>query len=145
MAEAHYTPEIIQHLAPNEVFIFGSNLNGAHMGGAARVAHARFGAQWGEGEGLMGQSYALPTLDRQMHRVSASALRESFQRLLVCVQSHPQLTFYLTKVGCGIAGWRESEVRQLLWEAWAKILGGDPCAGASIPLPSNLVIPREFC
>ena len=57
------TPENIQSLGPDEVFVFGSNLQGLHMGGAARLAAERFGAVWGQGVGLQGQSYALPTMN----------------------------------------------------------------------------------
>ena len=57
-----YTPERITSLAENEIFVFGSNLAGAHGGGAARLAYERFGAVWGEGVGLRGQTYAIPTM-----------------------------------------------------------------------------------
>ena len=62
MYERAFTPEWITELEPNEIFVFGSNLAGAHGGGAARVAMDRFGAQWGQGVGLQGQSYAIPTM-----------------------------------------------------------------------------------
>ena len=55
-----FTPDMITELGPNDVFVFGSNLAGQHCGGAARTAFQRFGAVWGEGEGLQGQSAALP-------------------------------------------------------------------------------------
>ena len=57
-----YTPEKITSLAENEIFVFGSNLAGSHGGGAARLAYNRFGAIWGEGVGLHGQTYAIPTM-----------------------------------------------------------------------------------
>ena len=57
-----YTPEYIATLGPNEIFVFGSNLAGHHRGGAARIAHERFGAVWGIGTGLQGNSYAIPTM-----------------------------------------------------------------------------------
>lgn len=144
MSVPQFTPEIITHLEPNEIFVFGSNLNGAHMGGAARMAHSRFGAIWGKGEGLMGRSYAFPTLDQQMQRVAQGAFRESFRLFLHCVMEHPQLTFYLTKIGCGIAGWKESEVRQMLWETWAAMQNPKQPNTEANTLPSNLIIPREF-
>ena len=62
MYNREYTPDMISALAENEIFVFGSNLAGAHAGGAARVAHVRFGAVWGQGVGLQGQSYAIPTM-----------------------------------------------------------------------------------
>ena len=57
-----YTPEFIDELESNEIFVFGSNLAGMHGGGAARFAYKRFGAVWGQGVGLQGQSYAIPTI-----------------------------------------------------------------------------------
>ena len=57
-----YTPEKITHLKENEIFVFGSNLAGAHGGGAARIAYEKFGAIWGQGVGLQGQSYGIPTM-----------------------------------------------------------------------------------
>ena len=60
-----YTPEMITALKENEIFVFGSNLAGAHGGGAARVAYNKFGAVWGQGVGLQGQSYGIPTMHLQ--------------------------------------------------------------------------------
>ena len=62
MYDRRYTPERILELKGNEIFVFGSNLAGAHAGGAARLAYERFGAVWGEGVGLHGQTYAIPTM-----------------------------------------------------------------------------------
>lgn len=122
-----YTPESIDKLRPAEVFVFGSNRNGDHYGGAAHVAHERFGAKWGVGEGLTGRSYALPTLDESMRRVSLGDLEESFRKLIA-----------LTKVGCGIAGWDVDEVGDALWRA-AKGYYSD-----GTPRLRNIVLPREF-
>ena len=58
-----FTSDFITELKPNEIFVFGSNIGGFHGGGAARVAHKRFGAEWGVGEGITGQCYALPTME----------------------------------------------------------------------------------
>jgi len=63
------TPEYITELKPNEIFVFGSNLAGAHGGGAARVARNKFGAIWGQGVGLQGQSYAIPTMHGGVERI----------------------------------------------------------------------------
>ena len=62
MYERPFTPEFITELKPNEIFVFGSNLAGMHRGGAARVAMERFGAIWGQGVGMQGQSYGIPTM-----------------------------------------------------------------------------------
>ena len=129
-----YTPEKITHLDEDEIFVFGSNLNGEHIGGAARVAYENFGALWGVGEGMTGRTYALPTLDKNMECVSSGALYESFKRFIEVVKNNPQFTFYLTKVGCGIAGWNLEEIRKIFWDS----------LGESNVFPHNLIIPYDF-
>ena len=98
------TPERLAELPEGSIFVFGSNATGAHGGGAAKVALDRFGAIWGQGEGLQGQSYGLPTME------GFDALRGAAERFVTFAGEHPELRFYLTKVGCGIAGHDESDV-----------------------------------
>ena len=98
------TPSIINVLEPNEIFVFGSNIRGMHMGGAARVAYKRFGAEWGNGEGLQGRSYALPTME------GIESTTEAVKRFTSFAQNHPELKFFVTSVGCGIAGYTPEEI-----------------------------------
>lgn len=140
-SDEEYTPERISVLRDNEVFVFGSNLLGHHMGGAARTARRVFNAEMGVFEGLTGQAYALPTLDKDMRRVAPEALRASFHRLLLFALDHPKLTFYLTEVGCGIAGWSIEEVSTLLWEAVREL---SEEAYELHAMPTNLLIPQRF-
>lgn len=107
------TPDNITELKPNEIFVFGSNLNGYHSAGAARVAHIQFGAEWEIGEGLSGQTYAFPTLERDMQKRGLRALCNSRDRLFATARALPGKTFLLTKVGCGIAGYTEDEIKPL--------------------------------
>ena len=101
-----YTPDNITSLPPNSVFVFGSNAIGAHAGGAAKYAKERFGAVEGIGQGLVGQSFAIDTMGREARIIEgADQLRDTAKRL-------PALTFYLTKVGCGIAGHSEEYMKQ---------------------------------
>ncbi len=100
-------PEQITELAPGEVFVFGSNTEGRHAGGAAAVAVASFGAQWGVGEGLQGNAYALPTME------GWEALEDAVDRFLYFASRHPDLTFVCTPIGCGIAGYRPEQVAPL--------------------------------
>lgn len=102
-----YTPNNITELEPNELFVFGSNLEGHHDGGAARVALEKFGAIYGKGVGLQGQSYAIPTMGGLLQ------IRMYALDFLRFVKDHPELTFYLTKVGCGIAGHKEADIIQM--------------------------------
>lgn len=108
-----YTPEKITSLEPHQIFVFGSNLEGRHAGGAARVAFEYFGAIWGQGEGLHGQSYALPTMG-----LSIDEIKAHIDILARCASEHPELEFLVTKVGCGIAGFKEREIAPLFYDAY---------------------------
>ena len=118
---------MITHLKPNEIFVFGSNRGGAHAGGAARLAKEKFGAQDGVGEGLTGQSYAFPTLTSNFEKVPRASLEASRDRFFAAALQHPDKTFLLTKVGCGIAGFTEDEIRPLFTRA-----------------PANVVLPEDW-
>lgn len=105
---AEYTPNLITTLGPDDIFVFGSNLAGHHGGGAARAAYDRFGAVWGQGEGLQGNSYAIPTMQGGVETV-----RPYVDRFIAFAESHPEQTFYVTPIGCGIAGFRAAEIAPL--------------------------------
>jgi hypothetical protein len=94
-------PERITELKPNEVFVFGSNLAGAHGGGAAWLAYNRFGAIWGQGTGLQGQSYGIPTMQG-----GVETIRPYVDEFISFAKTRPDLKFYVTQIGCGIAGFR---------------------------------------
>lgn len=107
------TPENVTGLAPGEVFVFGSNLSGHHAGGAAKTAYEKFGAVWGFGEGSMGSSYAFPTLDYDGSKFPYHFLERSRSRFYMEAVNNPEKTFLLTKVGCGIAGYDEEDMKNL--------------------------------
>ena len=112
MKEKRISPRWIDSLEENEIFVFGSNLQGMHGGGAARVAHEKFGAVWGEGIGLQGQSYAIPT----MHG-GVDAIAPYVNDFIAFAKEHPELKFLVTEIGCVIAGFRISEMAPLFKEA----------------------------
>lgn len=103
-----YTPDNITELGDNEVFVFGSNLEGIHAGGAARVAWRRFGAVIGQGVGLQGRSYAIPT----MHG-GVDAIRPYVDGFIEFARTNDRFTFYVTRIGCGIAGFSDEEIAPL--------------------------------
>jgi len=103
--------ERIAELGKNEIFVFGSNIQGAHGGGAARYAYQKFGAEWGVGEGLTGRTYALPTMEGN------ASMKRAVEHFIDCAKAHPEFTFLVTAVGCGIAGYTPDEVAPLFWEA----------------------------
>ena len=104
----------ITHLDENEIIVVGTNLAGRHYGGAANQAHNQFSLEWGVGEGLSGQTYAFPTLDGNMEKRKKKELLHSALKLNDCARQNPEKTFYLTKVGQGIAGFTEGEMNDVL-------------------------------
>jgi len=106
------TPGYIRRLNDNEIFVFGSNLAGAHGGGAARIAVEKFGAIMGQGEGLQGQSYAIPTMQGGVNTIAPYV-----DTFIDFAQNHPELTFLVTRIGCGIAGFTPAEIAPLFTRA----------------------------
>lgn len=100
----------ITRLVPNEVFVFGSNLQGAHGGGAARMAYEHFGAEWGKGVGLFGQSYAIPTMQG-----GVETIKPYVDDFLQFASVHGELDFLVTEIGCGIAGFSPQEIAPLFF------------------------------
>ena len=109
--KTQFTPDFITELKENEIFVFGSNLQGMHGGGAARLAYEKFGAIWGQGVGLQGQSYGIPT----MHG-GVEDIKPYVDEFIEFAKSHPELTFLVTRIGCGIAGFRDEEIAPLFQE-----------------------------
>lgn len=119
-----YTPDVVNSLADNEIFVFGSNLRGWHQGGAAKHAQRYFGAVWGQGVGLQGQFYAIPTMQGGIETIQPDV-----DEFIVFAQAHPELRFLVTRIGCGIAGFKDEEIAPL----FRKALCFD-----------NIVLPYEF-
>ena len=119
-----YTNPWISQLASNEVFVFGSNLAGMHGGGAARVARERFGAVMGQGVGLQGQSYAIPTMQGGVETIQPYV--DEFVRFAA---EHPDMKFLVTPIGCGIAGFTAQEM--------------GPLFAAAVEV-DTIILPREF-
>ena len=119
-----FTPEFITDLKSDEVFVFGSNLAGMHGGGAADVAFKKFGAVMGCGVGLRGQSYAIPTMQG-----GVETIKPYVDEFIAFASDHPELFFYVTRIGCGIAGFRDKEIAPL----FAKALGLE-----------NICLPKSF-
>lgn len=107
-----YTPENITSLDRDEIFVFGSNLQGLHHGGAARVAHERFGAIMGQGVGLQGQSYAVPTMQG-----GVETIKPYVDDFIELAREWDQTTFLVTRIGCGIAGFTDEQIAPLFAEA----------------------------
>lgn len=118
------TPNWIEDLQEGQIFVFGSNDMGHHDGGAARIALEKFGAVYGQGRGLQGRSYAIPTMSG-----SLDAIARGVDEFIMFADSHPDMTFLVTRIGCGVAGWRDENIAPLFARAY------------SLP---NVYLPAEF-
>ena len=121
------TLENVTELKTNEVFVFGSNLAGNHLAGAAKLANEKFGAELGIAEGLTGQCYAFPTLTEKLNKREISDLQQSTNALLQFVNENKDKYFIITEVGCGIAGYSHEEIAPLFKAFF-------PLANVSLPL-----------
>ncbi len=106
------SPFMVNKLAPNEIFVFGSNPWGLHNGGASKLAKRNFGAIQGQGEGRQGQSYAIPTIVGGVENI-----RPHVNRFLEYAAKHPELHFIVTLVGCGTAGFNPEDIAPLFVKA----------------------------
>ena len=124
MYTREFTPERIMTLKPDEIFVFGSNLDGYHGGGAARIAMDRFGAVWGQGVGLQGQSYAIPTMQG-----GVNTIKPYVDEFVAFAEQHPEYKFLVTRIGCGIAGFANEQIAPLFQKALNV---------------ENIILPKEF-
>ena len=111
-----YTPDYIDRLLPSQVFVFGSNTLGYHTGGASGTARKKFGAVWGQAEGLQGQSYAIP-VDFGKGIRKDTEVKASVDKFIAFAKENEKLFFFVTRIGCGIGGYRDEEMAQFFKEA----------------------------
>lgn len=111
-----FTPDYIDRLLPNQIFVFGSNTLGYHTGGASGTARKRFGAVWGQAEGLQGQSYAIP-VDFGKGIRKDTEVKASVEKFIAFAKENEKLFFFVTRVGCGLGGYRDDEMAQFFRNA----------------------------
>lgn len=109
------------------IFVFGSNLAGVHGAGAARFALENHGAVWGQGIGLQGNSYGIPTKDERIRTLSLDVIQKHVNDFIEFAEKHPQLNFQVTAIGCGLAGYSPSDIAPMFENA-----------------PSNCSLPDSF-
>lgn len=109
------------------IFVFGSNLAGRHGKGAAKFALQNRGAIYGEGWGLQGNSFAIPTKDENLKTLPLERISSYVQKFNDFARRNPDLEFQLTPIGCGLAGYAYSQIGPMFKDS-----------------PSNVVIPEEF-
>lgn len=106
------SPRRIETLKDNEIFVFGSNLAGMHGGGAAALAYRCWGAVWGQGVGMQGQCYAIPTMHGGVDKI-----KPYVDEFIEYARNHSEYDFLVTEIGCGIAGFVPADIAPLFVEA----------------------------
>lgn len=131
-----HTPELITHLEPHQIFVFGSNTEGRHGAGAARQA-MKFGAIYGQARGRQGQTYAIPTKDLSKGARSLPLLdiQKEIEVFIDYTCGRLDLEFLVTPIGCGLAGYKPEEIAIVFWRRFGRGLGS---------LPNNIVLPKVF-
>ena len=124
-----YTPENITNLEPNQIFVYGANEAYIHGAGAARLA-MRWGAKYGA-DGLVGQTYGIPTKDRQIYTLPLDKIQLHVNVFLSFAFSHQEYEFLVTKIGCGLALYRPKDIAPLF-----KII--------KTGVFENVILPEEF-
>ena len=109
------------------VFVFGSNLAGRHGKGAALYARQEHGAIYGVGKGLQGNSYAIPTKDENLKTLPLSEIKQYVKEFIIFAEEHPNLTFNVTRIGCGLASLSVPEIAPMFKDT-----------------PSNCILPEDF-
>jgi len=128
-----FTPDYIDTLPENGIFVFGSNTQGKHGKGAAKVAYDKFGAIYGQARGLQGKSYAIVTKDLKigMRSISLENIQKEIEILYIFASENSNLEFYITKIGCQLAGYAQIEIAKLFYALEDK-------------RPNNVIIPKIF-
>jgi hypothetical protein len=129
MEEKRITPEVITHMKPDEVFVFGANIAGIHGAGAALLAVRQFGAIQGQGVGLQGRSYAIPTKDHEIKTLPLNTIQGYVNEFCSFARRTPDLKFFMTKIGAGLAGYTVEDIAPLFRKN---------------VIPENVWLPVEF-
>lgn len=121
------TDDIIELTEDNEIFVFGSNESGIHGAGAAKFALDNYGAIWGQGYGLQGISYAIPTKDKYIRTLPLSDIVVYVEEFIEDAKAHQELQFIVTPIGCGLAGYKPSDITPMFSD-----------------VPENVILPKEI-
>lgn len=111
----------------NQIFVFGSNRAGRHGKGAALAARREWGAEYGVGEGRTGDAYAIPTKGYYLERLSLRDIQKHVDNFIDYAWKHPELTFFVTRIGCGLAGYKDHEIAPMF-----------------LGVPENCKLPKEW-
>lgn len=111
----------------NRIFVFGSNRAGRHGAGSAKLAREKYGAIYGQGEGLQGKSYGIPTKGFGLKTLPLSEIGMHVTTFIRFAEAHPEMTFDVVKIGCGLAGYKATEIAPMFKHA-----------------PDNVLLPEDF-
>ena len=111
----------------SSIFVFGSNLAGRHGAGAALVAAQKFQASYGVGVGPTGKAYAIPSKGKKLEVLPLSDILEQVEKFIGYATNNPEKSFFVTRIGCGLAGYKDSEIAPMFTSA-----------------PSNCDLPNEW-
>lgn len=115
------------------IFVFGSNESGFHGAGAARFAVVHHGAVYGQGVGLQGNSYGIPTKDFDVETLPLPAIQKYVNEFKDFAANNPQMTFQVTRIGCGLAGYTDNQIAPMFKDSppnclmppeWVPLIGG---------------------
>ena len=112
---------------PAPIFVFGSNLSGIHGAGAARFALQHHGAIWGNGKGLQGNSYGIPTKDESIETLPLIVINVYVGEFLEFAEANEEMIFQVTRIGCGLAGYKNEDIAPMFKDA-----------------PFNCILPEEW-
>lgn len=101
----------------NNIFVFGSNLAGRHGKGAALTAFRTHGAIYGEGYGMQGNSFAIPTKDENLNTLPINKIEKYVNNFIKYAALNPDLMFQVTRIGCGLAGYDDEDIAPLFANA----------------------------
>lgn len=101
----------------NTIFVFGSNLKGIHGAGSAKEACEHWKARWGVGEGRTGNAYAIPTKNESLKTLPLANINVSVKKFLKYASEHPELQFVVVRIGCGLAGYKEEQIKPFFRDA----------------------------
>lgn len=107
------------------IFVFGSNLAGRHGMGAAYTARKEWGAEYGVGVGPTGRAYAIPTKNEKLQTLKLSEIKPHVEKFIDFAKQNPQLVFYVTRIGCGLADYKEKQIRPLFDDYITKVGNAD--------------------
>lgn len=109
------------------IFVFGSNLAGRHGKGAALTAKIDFGAEYGVGVGRTGDAYAIPTKGYRLEILALDIIQTHVNTFIDYAREHPELEFFVTRIGCGLAGYKDWQIAPMFYHA-----------------PKNCKLPKEW-